>query len=399
MKPILEIHNISKRFIIGHEKLPYYSLRDKLSNLFKPGITTEEFWALKDVSFDVLHGEAIGIIGRNGAGKSTLLKILSRITPPTEGKIITRGRIASLLEVGTGFHQELSGRENIFMNGSILGMKRSEIKARFDAIVDFSGIENFLDTPLKHYSSGMQLRLAFAVAAHLDPEILIIDEVLAVGDNEFQKKCIRKMEDVSGQGRTLLFVSHNLPSLKAICKKGYLLRNGQIIRSGPMEEVINHYSEFDQSQQAITETIFYHQEHIRLHAVTINDSSLNSIVITENRISIQLDIEFFKRTPFELDAHIKKDEALVCSYANFVHGDVKIFEKGRCQILYNITLPEMRSGHYKVDLYFTQPYASWFAVSENAIALEIINSGHNTFLTTPTLKWGSVLLDGQMKLL
>src|SRR5579872_3896351 len=210
MKPVLEIQSISKKFFIDHERMPYYSFRDRLSSLFKSKQKQEEFWALQNVSFNVMPGESIGIVGRNGAGKSTLLKILSKITPPTKGKIISRGRIASLLEVGTGFHQELTGRENIFMNGSILGMKKAEIKSRFDEIVDFSGVEKFLDTPLKHYSSGMQLRLAFAVAAFLEPEIMIIDEVLAVGDAEFQKKCLGKMDDVSKSGRTILFVSHDL---------------------------------------------------------------------------------------------------------------------------------------------------------------------------------------------
>ncbi|MGZ3899984.1 MAG: ABC transporter ATP-binding protein, partial [Bacteroidia bacterium] len=192
MKPILEINNISKKFRISHENQPYLSLRDRIGNIFKETTSTEDFWALKDVNFNVMPGDTIGIIGKNGAGKSTLLKILSRITPPTSGKITCRGRIASLLEVGTGFHPELNGRENVFLNGSILGMKHSEIQKQFDAIVDFAGVEKFIDTPLKHYSSGMQLRLAFAVAAFLEPEILIIDEVLAVGDAEFQKKCMGK---------------------------------------------------------------------------------------------------------------------------------------------------------------------------------------------------------------
>jgi lipopolysaccharide transport system ATP-binding protein len=241
MKPILEIRNISKRFLIDHERAAYLSLRDKMSSAFKPKTKQEEFWALKDVSFDVMPGESIGIIGRNGAGKSTLLKILSRITPPTEGKITVRGRIASLLEVGTGFHQELTGRENIFMNGSILGMKRAEIKSRFDEIVDFSGVEKFLDTPLKNYSSGMQLRLAFAVAAHLDPEILIIDEVLAVGDAEFQKKCLGKMEDVSRQGRTLIFVSHHIGSILNLCKKAVVLSAGIVKKFSNAVDSVNTY--------------------------------------------------------------------------------------------------------------------------------------------------------------
>src|SRR5262245_12130941 len=198
MKPILEIQSVSKKFRIQHQLMPYLSLRDKIVEWmkFRRITASEEFWALNDISFTVNAGESVGIIGKNGAGKSTLLKILSKITLPTAGRIVSRGRIASLLEVGTGFHPELTGRENIFLNGSILGMRRREIRVKFDEIVDFSGVENFLDTPLKHYSSGMQLRLAFAVAAFLEPEVLIIDEVLAVGDASFQKKCIGKMDEV-----------------------------------------------------------------------------------------------------------------------------------------------------------------------------------------------------------
>ena len=248
MKPILEVQNISKKFLIGNQQLPYLSFRDKLFGIFKPESAKRDFWALQDISFEVRQGESIGIIGRNGAGKSTLLKILSRITPPTTGKVIVRGRIASLLEVGTGFHQELTGRENIFMNGSILGMKNSEIKSRFDEIVDFSGTEKFLDTPIKHYSSGMQLRLAFAVAAHLEPEILIIDEVLAVGDAEFQKKCLKKMEDVTGQGKTILFVSHNMDAITTLCRTGILLKNGKPETSGLIQDVVRKYHvEMDQN--------------------------------------------------------------------------------------------------------------------------------------------------------
>lgn len=243
MKPILEIINISKKFRINAQQQPYLSLRDSLSNVFKGGNKTEDFWALKDVSFDVYAGDTVGIIGKNGAGKSTLLKILSKITPPTSGKIIGRGRIASLLEVGTGFHPELSGRENIYMNGSILGMKRFEIQKNFDAIVDFAGIEKFIDTPLKHYSSGMQLRLAFAVAAFLENEILIIDEVLAVGDAEFQKKCMGKMEDVSKSGRTILFVSHNMTALETICDKAVLLQLAKVKSIGETKQIIQAHLE------------------------------------------------------------------------------------------------------------------------------------------------------------
>ena len=234
MPPIVEISNLSKSFVISHEgQQRYTALRDVIANKTKKifslngffksdsgGITKEEFWALRDVSFSIEKGDRIGIIGRNGAGKSTLLKIISRITEPTTGQISIRGRVASLLEVGTGFHPELTGRENIFLNGAILGMTRSEIKTKFDEIVDFAEVEKFLDTPVKRYSSGMYVRLAFSVAAHLEPEILVVDEVLAVGDAQFQKKCLGKMEDVSQkEGRTVLFVSHNMSAMQSLCNK------------------------------------------------------------------------------------------------------------------------------------------------------------------------------------
>lgn len=256
MKPILEVQNISKKFKIYHEQLPYESLRSKLMNpLSFSKKESEVFWALKNISFNVNAGESIGIIGKNGAGKSTLLKVLSKITPPTEGKIISRGRIASLLEVGTGFHPELTGRENVYLNGSILGMKQKEIQNQFDEIIDFAGIEKFLDTQLKHYSSGMQLRLAFAVAAFLNPEIMIIDEVLAVGDADFQKKCIGKMEGVTRSGRTILFVSHQMGLVNQLCSRALLMNKGQILVSDTTDVVTAKYLSFDYHE---SENIFIH---------------------------------------------------------------------------------------------------------------------------------------------
>lgn len=254
---IIDVENISKKYIISHksgQKSRYNSLVETISNKFKSLIPStknlalstknqrEEFWALKDISFKVNQGDKIGIIGRNGAGKSTLLKILSRITEPTEGRVKIKGRVASLLEVGTGFHPELTGRENIFLNGAILGMKKEEIKRKFDEIVAFSEIEKFLDTPVKRYSSGMYVRLAFAVAAHLEPEILLVDEVLAVGDAEFQKKCLGKMEEVSKEGRTILFVSHNMPMVLNLCSKGILLNKGEIVINDTMNITVKKYS-------------------------------------------------------------------------------------------------------------------------------------------------------------
>lgn len=242
MKPILEVQHITKQFKIGSKPESYLSLRDIIAKPFKrKEKKANTFLALDNVSFDVYPGESIGIIGKNGAGKSTMLKILSKITPPTSGKIISRGRVASLLEVGTGFHPELSGRENIYMNGSILGMRKFEIDKHFDEIVNFSGVEKFLDTPLKRYSSGMQLRLAFAVAAYLEPEILIIDEVLAVGDAEFQKKCIGKMDAVSKSGRTVIFVSHDMSAIEQLCSKVIILQKGKLLKSGETNQLISSY--------------------------------------------------------------------------------------------------------------------------------------------------------------
>jgi ABC-type polysaccharide/polyol phosphate transport system ATPase subunit len=260
---MISVENLSKRYLVGHRderggRHGYTALRDVIGREMRnvtrkaldvlhgrqvvQGDTVEEFWALNDVSFDVQQGEVLGIIGRNGAGKSTLLKILSRITEPTAGRITLRGRVASLLEVGTGFHPELTGRENIYLNGAILGMGRAEIRKKFDEIVAFAEVERFLDTPVKRYSSGMYVRLAFAVAAHLEPEILIVDEVLAVGDTEFQKKCLGKMGDVSRrEGRTVLFVSHNMETVLKLCARGVLLGSGQVVEIGDASAVVAGY--------------------------------------------------------------------------------------------------------------------------------------------------------------
>jgi lipopolysaccharide transport system ATP-binding protein len=257
----IAVENLSKSYLIGHQasqREPYTALRDVIArgarNFARKGLDfiggrqivqgdeVEQFWALRDVNFEVKRGEVLGIIGRNGAGKSTLLKILSRITEPDRGRAVVRGRVASLLEVGTGFHPELTGRENIFLNGAILGMTRAEIRRKFDEIVAFAEVERFLDTPVKRYSSGMYVRLAFSVAAHLEPEILVIDEVLAVGDAEFQRKCLGKMQDIaSNQGRTVLFVSHNTAAVESLCDAGILLADGRCVAKGTASMVIEEY--------------------------------------------------------------------------------------------------------------------------------------------------------------
>jgi lipopolysaccharide transport system ATP-binding protein len=312
---VIRVENLSKRYLLGHKSGgetsdPYLALRDVIGREIRnvgrktldmlrgrqilSGDEIEEFWALKDVSFDVKQGEVIGIIGRNGAGKSTLLKILSRVTEPTEGRVVLRGRVASLLEVGTGFHPELTGRENIFLNGAILGMTRREIARKFDEIVGFAEIEKFLDTPVKRYSSGMYVRLAFAVAAHLEPEILIVDEVLAVGDAEFQKKCLGKMDEVSRQeGRTVLFVSHNLAAVAEMAHRALLLDSGSVAVDGSVGAALSAYLSRGSKEAGYARP--YDNRHISPHISRIEllTSDPNGV----HRFNEPLAIKFWIRHP------------------------------------------------------------------------------------------------------
>lgn len=299
MKPILEVRDLWKQYKIGGQQNSYLSLRERLLKPFQRQ-QMDTFWALQNIDFDVHEGECIGIIGRNGAGKSTLLKILSQITPPTKGYIKARGRIASLLEVGTGFHPELTGRENVFLNGSILGLKRTEINAKFDEIVDFSGIEKFLDTPLKHYSSGMRLRLAFSVAAYLEPEILLIDEVLAVGDAEFQKKCLGKMDEVSKSGRTVIFVSHNMEAVKQLCTKGILLHNGEVILNSSIENTLQKYQKTINNLPS-QHTYYFEKANkagfeIKTISIKVNGELSNNLNIGDQ---LSFEIAFTSETPIQ----------------------------------------------------------------------------------------------------
>ena len=277
---------LGKSYMIGHQQKESYStLRDVLTNLPRKWLSRlrnpqyhtheniEEFWALKDVNFEIKQGDRVGIIGRNGAGKSTLLKILSRITEPTTGKVKIAGCVASLLEVGTGFHPELTGRENIFLNGAILGMSKKDIKKKFDEIIDFAEVEKFLDTPVKRYSSGMYVRLAFSVAAHLEPEILIVDEVLSVGDTSFQKKCLGKMDDVSKKGRTVLFVSHNMGAINRLCDKCFLLDKGKMLYQGNTEETIRRYLSEGQKCRSVFELKPDPNKVMNLRKVVLNPES------------------------------------------------------------------------------------------------------------------------------
>ncbi|MDD2656642.1 MAG: ABC transporter ATP-binding protein [Patescibacteria group bacterium] len=295
-QPMIEVKNLGKKYRIG-EKEKYLALRDKIAHPIKAIKSLREqkdFWALEDVNFTVEPGEVLGIIGRNGAGKSTLLKILSRITPPTTGEIKMRGRVGSLLEVGTGFHPELTGRENIFLSGSILGMRKKEIEKKFDEIVEFAGIEKFLDTPVKRYSSGMYVRLGFAIAAHLEPEILLIDEVLAVGDAEFQKKCLGKMGDITkNDGRTIIFVSHNMGAIQNLCSKCLYLEDGKIKKIGKTDDIINLYL-FKNSD--ISEVDILQSHHVKgngdvnITKVSVLDSkkNLNNSFLINEKINFKI---------------------------------------------------------------------------------------------------------------
>jgi lipopolysaccharide transport system ATP-binding protein len=348
---IITVDNIGKCYQISHERQEKYTaLRDVLADkaksigsaikstfggkkMVQPNDEIQDFWALKDVSFDIKAGDRVGIIGRNGAGKSTLLKVLSRITSPTEGSIHIRGRVASLLEVGTGFHPELTGRENIFLNGAILGMSRQEIKAKFDEIVAFAEVEQFLDTPVKRYSSGMYVRLAFAVAAHLEPEILIVDEVLAVGDAQFQKKCLGKMEDVSkNEGRTVLFVSHQMAALSSLCTKGILLDKGQILMQGDIQATLNQYLSSYQKFEAMKEWTLEDNKgngDVRLCAIKIiNDNN----VITNH---IEIDKPFKIIVTIEV---LKNNMELCHSIACYDPNDILVF----------VSLSNLDTQYYKM---------------------------------------------------
>jgi len=326
--PVIKVEQLSKKFIISHETQERYtSLRDVIANKAR-GLakkreskgqdpSKEEFFALNDINFEIFPGDRVGIIGRNGAGKSTLLKVLSRITEPSSGRITIRGRVASLLEVGTGFHPELTGRENIFLNGAILGMGRAEIKRKFDEIVDFAEVEKFLDTPVKRYSSGMYVRLAFAVAAHLEPEILIVDEVLAVGDAQFQRKCLGKMEDVSkNEGRTVLFVSHNMNVIKTLCNQAILFSGGRLIKSGSASEIVKSYLDFgDQSAKAYSHKMG--GKELRITNVDINGAK-NMTTSLLSTLVFRID---FKSTSFSGD----------CEFFVLIYNDEGVCVQGLFQ--------------------------------------------------------------------
>ncbi len=361
--------------ILRHED-PYLKIGEVNDRAHKGA--SEYVWALKDINFEVEQGDVVGIIGKNGAGKSTLLKILSKVTTPTTGTIKAKGRIASLLEVGTGFHPEMTGRENIYMNGAIMGMARNDINRKFDEIVDFAGVERYIDTPVKRYSSGMTVRLGFAVAAFLEPEILVVDEVLAVGDAEFQKKAIGKMQDVSrGDGRTVLFVSHNMPSIKALCSKGILLQNGNIEFNGNIEDAVDSYlkTRIYQNQQIIN-SIKTYSNIIQIQTVTINNGTSNILHLQSGDLKIAISIEgsLSAASRIELEAQLfDSNNVLLASYCpGHLSGHYNTYDIGHFKISNEIQLPtNITKGDYFLSIQLTDPNVAFLMNTELPIKLSI----------------------------
>ncbi len=341
---------------------------------------SEDFWALKEVSFDIQHGEKVGIIGRNGAGKSTLLKILSRITQPTVGRAILRGRVASLLEVGTGFHPELTGRENIYLNGAILGMTKAEIRAKFDEIVAFADVEKFLDTPVKHYSSGMHVRLAFSVAAHLEPEILIVDEVLAVGDLEFQKRSLGKMRDVSQSGRTVIFVSHQLPAVAALCTRVLLLKDGQVQQSGPPKEVIAAYAQGD--IEAAADVFQRNRRLYRSRECSISNAWLacegcpTSTVEWNTPFEIVVEFEVHETVSLAPEYLIRDEnlQPIAFSPTGLQQGFRAQLNPGRYRVSARCPGLNLASGTYYIDLMLADSGVRWFDYYECGLTFTVRES-------------------------
>ena len=376
MKPIIEVHHLTKRFRLGELGSYYHTLRDVLSFTSVKKSKHKHFvTALENISFEVYPGETIGIIGRNGSGKTTLLKILSQITYPDEGFAILRGRIGALLEVGTGFHGELTGRENVFFNGALLGLTKKEIKAKFDEIVAFAGVEEFIDTPLKHYSSGMQLRLAFAVASHLNPEILAIDEVLAIGDAEFQQKTLNKMNDVAQAGRTVLFVSHNMATISAFCKRTLILDKGKLVNFGPTEEMVRQYLKMLEvyvNQQALDDDPSLPFQVISVKAVD-TDGAVRSEFAFSEPISFIIDVKIREQIP--------TGQIVVVFYNQYKHKvfsevkDVGQFSPGVHKFKLQLPVKMLAPGTFSVGVESVAHLYGNFQIVDHAFQFTVIDDG------------------------
>ena len=392
---VIEFNNVGKQYILGtigtgtlsHDLNRWWAnIRGKEDPYLKIGEANDRtqkgdsrfVWALRDINFKVNQGDVVGIVGKNGAGKSTLLKILSRVTSPTTGDIKIRGRIASLLEVGTGFHPEMTGRENIFMNGSIMGMTKAEIKSKFDEIVDFAGVAKYVDTPVKRYSSGMMVRLGFAIAAHLEPEILVVDEVLAVGDAEFQKKAIGKMQDVSkGEGRTVLFVSHNMAAVRSLCTRGIMLKNGMVDFIGSIPDTLDHYLKDDDGKQdeLIVNNIKWKKNTIEVNNIEINNTKESYSLIKNGQKYLDILIEGISEEDMTYDIMmvLKSKEGIpFATYAKGHYmGDIQHAPKGRFSIHKHIKLPEiLTKGIVNVDLFIHHPMVEYYFKAPGCCILE-----------------------------
>lgn len=353
--------------------------------------TGDFVWALKDINFKVEQGEVLGIIGKNGAGKSTLLKILSRVTSPTTGCIRAKGRIASLLEVGTGFHPEMTGRENIYMNGSIMGMTKAEITRKLDEIVAFAGVEKYIDTPVKRYSSGMTVRLGFAIAAHLEPEILVVDEVLAVGDAEFQRKAIGKMQDVAkGEGRTVLFVSHNMAAVRSLCTKGLLLENGTVAYQGAIDSTINFYLKDKETMQGnkIIDNVNWKKNTLHIDCLEINGTEYTTSVIHSGRRFLTVKIQGYSDEDMTYDVMLVLKNRSDLPYATYApghyYGNISHLSKGSFCIERCIGLPAILSkGILQVDLFIHHPMVEYYLKAVNCCSLDCegFQSGFGRSLT------------------
>ena len=371
MSTIIKVENLGKSYLIGHQRERYVALRDVLANKARQvasktknilsggqliaGNEIEEFWALKDINFEVNQGDRVGIIGRNGAGKSTLLKVLSRITEPTTGRIKLKGRVASLLEVGTGFHPELSGRENIYLNGAILGMSQLEVRKKFDEIVDFAGVEKFLDTPVKRYSSGMYVRLAFAVAAHLEPEILIIDEVLAVGDAEFQKKCLGKMEDVSkNDGRTVLFVSHNMGAIRQLCKTCVYLENGKLKMFSDTNNTISTY----EKEASISTRFTASSKDKEVKIIDFKYSQRKNNIFIEGFFEMLIESQIEAKVDIGIGINNNLNQRLSTLFTRFDNSQVTL-NKGVNKIVAEVKDLNLKPGNYFVYLFVGDNYKTY----------------------------------------
>ncbi len=423
MKPIVRVDKLSKQYVIGAREAAYETIRESITaavrapfNRLRGGNgkrSHETIWALKDVSFEVAPGDVVGIIGRNGAGKSTLLKVLSRITEPTTGRAQLFGRVASLLEVGTGFHAELTGRENIFLNGAILGMKRAEIARKFDQIVDFSELEKFLDTPVKRYSSGMYMRLAFAVASHLEPEILVVDEVLAVGDAQFQKKCLGKMSDVATEGRTVLFVSHNMLAVQSLCKRALWLDGGKVNLDGDAGTVVSSYVNRAFENDGLMEEMWPDRESapgndaVRLHRIRVRSQAGTTSEPLTTATPFSIEVDYWNLVPnakLHITLHLYTEQEVIAfttGSASDAEWSGRPMATGLFRSVCQIPADLLNVGYHRFKVLVIKDLSSVLFQRDSSVSFEILDLkereistyGREPGVVKPVLQWQTQQID------